>query len=193
MVDNVYMTQDGGTRARLVQAGVDLLEDGGLPAVGLRAITRAAGVSHGAPRRYFPTHRALLAAIAEAGFADLRAELEPALSGSGPAYSTGARARLLEMARLYVDFARRRPDMFALIFRHDLLEGAGENLREKTVPVVDALARLIGGQEEMHRALGFWTSVHGIAMLTSTRALELFDADVDALVAAAVDSVDAAT
>ncbi|WP_237341606.1 TetR/AcrR family transcriptional regulator [Williamsia soli] len=183
------MTQDVGTRARLVQAGVELLEDGGLPAVGLRAITRAAGVSHGAPRRYFPTHRALLAAIAEAGFADLRAELEPALCGPGPADLAGARARLLKMAGLYVAFARRRPDMFALIFRHDLLKGAGENLRDKTGPVVDALAGLIGGHAQMHRALKLWTSVHGVAMLTSTRALDLFDADVDALVAAAVDSV----
>ncbi|PYE18613.1 TetR family transcriptional regulator [Williamsia limnetica] len=185
MIDNVYMAEDLGTRARLVQAGVELLEHGGVAAVGLRAITRAAGVSHGAPRRYFPTHRALLAAIAEAGFADLRAELGPALSGS----TEPTRARLLEMARLYVAFARRRPDMFTLIFRHDLLEGAGEDLRDKTVPVVDALAKLVGGQAESQRALGLWASVHGIAMLTSTRALDLFDADVDALIVAAVDSV----
>lgn len=189
MVDTVYMTEKPETRARLVQAGVELLEDGGMGAVGLRAITRAAGVSHGAPRRYFPTHGALLAAIAEAGFADLRAELEPSLSNAaGP-----PRERLLVVAGCYVGFARRRPDMFALIFRHDLLEGAGGNLREKTVPVIDALTQLIGGPANRQRALEFWTSVHGIAMLSSTRALDLFGADVDALVVAAVDVVASAT
>ena len=58
-------------RDRLVQAGVDLLEEEGLGNLTLRAITRRTGVSHGAPRRYFPTHNALLAAIAATGLADL--------------------------------------------------------------------------------------------------------------------------
>lgn len=179
------MDDSESTRARLVQAGVELLEEGGISAVGLRAITRAAGVSHGAPRRYFPTHVSLLAAIADAGFADLRTELEPALKNSEDAI----RDQLTEAAVRYVAFARRRPAMFALIFRHDLLEGAGENLRTKTVPVVEALAQVIGGAANQQRALQFWTSVHGVAMLSSTRALDLFDADVDALIVAAVDGV----
>lgn len=67
IVDTVYMDEQDSTRGRLVDAGVELLEEGGIAAVGLRAITRAAGVSHGAPRRHFPTHVSLLAAIADAG------------------------------------------------------------------------------------------------------------------------------
>lgn len=185
MVDNVYMDENESTRTKLVQAGVGLLEEGGISAVGLRAITRAAGVSHGAPRRYFPTHVSLLAAIADAGFADLRAELEPALSDSERAL----RDRLVESALRYVAFARRRPAMFGLIFRHDLLEGGGENLRTKTVPVVGSLAQMLGGGSTQPRALQLWTSIHGIAVLTSTRALDLFDADPDDLIAAAVDAV----
>lgn len=168
-----------------MQAGVELLEEGGISAVGLRAITRAAGVSHGAPRRHFPTHASLLAAIADAGFAGLRTEIAPVLENSEGA----VRDRLTEAASRYMTFARRRPAMFALIFRHDLLEGAGENLRAKTVPLVEALAQVIGGAANQQRALQFWTSVHGIAMLSSTRTLDLFDADVDALIIATVDAV----
>lgn len=48
--------------------GVELVGREGAAASGLREIARAAGVSHGAPRRYFPTHHALLAAIARAGY-----------------------------------------------------------------------------------------------------------------------------
>src|SRR5690606_21343333 len=58
-------------RERLVDTGVELLERDGVGGLGLRAIARAAGVSHGAPRRWFPTHAALLAAIAARGFGDL--------------------------------------------------------------------------------------------------------------------------
>lgn len=185
IVDTVYMDEQDSTRGRLVDAGVELLEEGGIAAVGLRAITRAAGVSHGAPRRYFPTHVSLLAAIADAGFADLRAELEPTLSDPAGAL----RDRLMELATSYVGFARRRPAMFSLIFRHDLLEGAGENLRTKTVPVVESLAQVLGGESNRLRALQFWTSIHGIAMLASTRALDLFDVDAGALIVVAVDAV----
>ena len=51
-------------RARLVEAGVELVAREGTEALSLREIARRAGVSHGAPRRYFPTHRELLAAVA---------------------------------------------------------------------------------------------------------------------------------
>ncbi|MGC1214378.1 MAG: helix-turn-helix domain-containing protein, partial [Micromonospora sp.] len=59
---------DSSLRARLVEVGVDLLEREGTQALTLREIARRAGVSHGAPRRYFPTHFALLAAIAQVGY-----------------------------------------------------------------------------------------------------------------------------
>src|SRR5690348_5720240 len=55
------MGVDEPVRERLVSAGVGLLEEVGAAQLALRAIAREAGVSHGAPRRYFPTHNALLA------------------------------------------------------------------------------------------------------------------------------------
>lgn len=64
---------DPGLRTRLVDVGVDLLSREGVGALTLREIARRAGVSHGAPRRYFPTHLELLSAIAHRGFADLGA------------------------------------------------------------------------------------------------------------------------
>ena len=60
-----------GLRERLVDVGVELVASEGAQALTLREIARRAGVSHGAPRRYFPTHLELLSAIARRGFADL--------------------------------------------------------------------------------------------------------------------------
>src|SRR5690242_19624221 len=129
------MTDDGPLQERLVDAGVALLEQAGAGQLGLRAIAREAGVSHGAPRRWFPTHRSLLAAIAARGIADLTTRFA-AHTESDP------HARLLATAADYVDFATERPEMFALMFRHDLLEGSGRNLRENARPLYRTWAAL---------------------------------------------------
>lgn len=164
---------DGLLRDRLVDAGVALLEADGLATLTLRSITRAAGVSHGAPRRHFATYAGLLAAIADRGLTDLAAELRPALQRPGPIHD-----RVIGAAETYLEFARRRPHMFALIFRHDLLEAGGQRLRERSLPLLDALTGVLA--EEMPdrpsartAALNVWTHTHGIATLTLTRALDL--------------------
>ncbi|MFI1911974.1 TetR/AcrR family transcriptional regulator [Nocardia sp. NPDC020380] len=156
-------------RDRLVTAGVEMLEDIEAGQLGLRAIARAAGVSHGAPRRYFPTHNALLAAIAARGYADLRTEIE-AVQADSP------RERLIRTGLAYVDFATRRREMFTLMFRHDLLEGAGENLCETaTLPLFRHWRGLVAAAVDDPsgaRALSLWTNLHGIAVVVANRSYE---------------------
>ncbi|MFF0248815.1 TetR/AcrR family transcriptional regulator [Streptosporangium sandarakinum] len=114
------MDSEGSLRERLVDAGVELVTAGGSASVGLREIARRAGVSHGAPRRYFPTHHALLSAIAHRGFADLAARF--AAAGEGTATP---RERLRAIGAAYVAYAVENRGMFELMFRHDLLDGDG--------------------------------------------------------------------
>ncbi|WP_405160717.1 WHG domain-containing protein [Nocardia sp. NBC_01499] len=184
------MVESEPLRERLVGAGVDLLEEVGAAQLGLRAITRAAGVSHGAPRRHFPTHRALLAAIAARGFADLIERFAAADPGGET-----TRDRLARMSVEYVEFAGARPEMFTLMFRHDLLEGSGENLRATTLPLFQRFVALVS--EAAHpdsvdpgeRAIALWTNLHGIAALQANRSLRLVApaADIRALVDRALD------
>ncbi|AHH21411.1 putative transcriptional regulator, TetR family [Nocardia nova SH22a] len=163
------MGVDVPVRERLVSAGVDLLEQVGAAQLGLRAIAREAGVSHGAPRRYFPTHNSLLAGIAVRGFADLTTRF--AAHDQEP-----PRVRIDRMAGEYIDFAQRRPEMFTLMFRHDLLQGSGENLRRRTLPIYRAWVDLVAEcapDRPGERAFGLWTNVHGIATLVANRSVEL--------------------
>ncbi|WP_237669250.1 MULTISPECIES: TetR/AcrR family transcriptional regulator [unclassified Rhodococcus (in: high G+C Gram-positive bacteria)] len=157
-------------RTRLVDAGVRLLESEGQGGLTIRAVTREAGVSHGAPRRYFPTLSALSAAVARVGLVDMGAALHrAALQTMSPQEALHA------IADAYVDFAAQRPAMFALIFRHDLLEGSGENLRLASRPLFEALIAAVDAvapENPQFTALRLWTSVHGIAALNSTRAFE---------------------
>ncbi|GAB2651088.1 TetR/AcrR family transcriptional regulator [Prescottella soli] len=174
MGDTVYVTgQD--TRSALVRAGVELLEESDSADIGLREIARRAGVSHGAPRRWFPTHRSLLAAIAEVGLQDLSAALVTA--------AEQPENRLVSVATTYVDFAGRRPAMFTLIFRHDLLAGSGAELRNVSRPLFQWLVQLIeqstDARDPEGSAAALWVGIHGIAVLSSTGSLGLATSGVE--------------
>ncbi|GAB3989110.1 hypothetical protein GCM10029978_113340 [Actinoallomurus acanthiterrae] len=112
------MESEESLRDRLVEVGVELVLTEGVASLGLREIARRAGVSHGAPRRYFPTHQALLSAIAQRGFAELAGRFAEAVDEAA-----SPRARLRALASAYVRYAQECPGMFELMFRHDLLRG----------------------------------------------------------------------
>jgi AcrR family transcriptional regulator len=158
-----------------VRAGVELLEEGDTADIGLREIARRAGVSHGAPRRWFPTHRSLLAAIAEVGLQDLSTALVAA--------AEQPENRLASVATTYVDFACRRPAMFTLIFRHDLLAGSGAELRNVSRPLFQWLVTVVdqstGARDPEGSAAALWVGIHGIAVLASTGSLGLATSGVD--------------
>ncbi|MER5665623.1 TetR/AcrR family transcriptional regulator [Streptomyces mirabilis] len=164
---------DTGLRARLIEVGVDLVTTEGAQALTLREIARRAGVSHGAPRRYFPTHLELLSAIARRGFADLGARATETL-GDGDA---SPRAQLTTLGRVYLDFAFAQPGMYELMFRHDLLESGKLGLRETSLPLFGVLVDLVArARPEADAALvagALWANLHGIAQLWGWGSLQL--------------------
>ncbi|SCL71220.1 transcriptional regulator, TetR family [Micromonospora citrea] len=183
---------DAGLRARLVRVGVDMVRSEGLPTLTLREIARRAGVSHGAPRRYFPTHLALLSAIAREGFADLTAQLTAALADC----PDNPRPRLAALARRYVEFGRDNRGMFELMFRHDLLESDHLRLREVSLPLFELLVDLVSrarpdsGASASVVAGALWTNMHGIVQLWNWGSLPLATGidDVEQLLHAALDA-----
>jgi AcrR family transcriptional regulator len=162
-----------GLRTRLIDVGVDLVTREGAQALTLREIARRAGVSHGAPRRYFPTHLELLSAIARRGFADLQARTTEADGDGGG----DPRARLTTLAKIYLDFALSQRGMYELMFRHDLLESNELGLRETSLPLFGALVDLVGRvrPEADARILAgaLWANLHGIAQLWGWGSLKL--------------------
>jgi AcrR family transcriptional regulator len=184
--------QEAGLRDRLIDAGTELVADGGSAAVSLREIARRAGVSHGAPRRYFPTHLELLSAIARRGFASLAARLGEAAAG-GP---DDPRARLAALSRAYLDFAASNRGLYELMFRHDLLESGRLGLREVSLPLFQMVTALVSDAEPPGDAApevvagALWASLHGIAQLWGWGSLQLATglADVEPLLRSALDA-----
>jgi len=179
------MDPEGALRERLVDVGVELVLTEGTASLGLREIARRAGVSHGAPRRYFPTHRSLLSAIARRGFEELSTR-----TAAATAETADPRAQLSAMAHAYVAYALERRGMFELMFRHDLLDSGhpdrpdgaldGPLLREATIPmfkhVVGLVTRCRAAADAPPAdvvAAALWSNLHGIAQLWSWGSLQL--------------------
>ncbi|MEU0304255.1 TetR/AcrR family transcriptional regulator [Streptomyces sp. NPDC006175] len=179
-------------RDRLVATGVRLVADRGVQALTLREIARAADVSHGAPRRHFPTHASLLAAIAHEGFVDLAGR-----AAAARAAQEEPRAQVAALCRVYLDFARTELGMFELMFRHDLLENGRPGLRETSLPLfglfVDCVARAPSrpsGASAPLVASALWANLHGIAQLWGWGSLQLATGteDVEPLLRSVLDA-----
>ncbi|GAA3823037.1 TetR/AcrR family transcriptional regulator [Streptomyces phyllanthi] len=165
--------RDGRLRSRLIEVGVDLVTAEGVQALSLREIARRAGVSHGAPRRYFPTHLELLSAIARRGFEDLASRGAVAI-GDGTA---SPREQLATLGRVYLDFALTHRGMHELMFRHDLLESNTLGLRDTSLPIFALLTDLVGrarpDADARLVAGSFLANLYGIAQLWSWGSLQL--------------------
>lgn len=164
---------------RLVEVAEEILAEQGIEALTLRAIARRAGVTHGAPLRHYPSLAALLSEVAARGFRSLFAAIEAAESSLPP--GVGARARLAAAARAYVRCAVAQPDLFALMFRPELLDVAAPAFVRDSQAAFDQLVRLVrAAQDEGWRteqptrrlAGAHWACVHGLATLWSQGAYQ---------------------
>jgi AcrR family transcriptional regulator len=111
----------GDLKRVLIDAALQLVEEGGAEAVSVREAARRAGVSPGAPFRHFPSRIALMTAVAEEAQRRFRAEIDAALSKT-PAGDPLARFRSFGLA--YLRWAMRNPAHFEVIssgrhFDHD--------------------------------------------------------------------------
>jgi AcrR family transcriptional regulator len=174
---------DTGLRARLVDVGVDLVTREGAQALTLREIARRAGVSHGAPRRYFPTHLELLSAIARRGFDELARRATTAATATATATATvgdgtaSPRAELAALGHVYLEFALGNRGMYDLMFRHDLLASGHLGLRDTSLPLFGRLVELVGRvRPDVDARLvagALWANLHGIAQLWGWGSLQL--------------------
>lgn len=164
-------------RGQLLDAAAELLDADGADAVTIRETARRCAVSHGAPRRHFPSRTALLGHLAKQVAAGLTADLD-ATDGSPH-----------ELARAYVAFAAHRPHAFDLLTRHDLVQSSGADLRSATLPLVERWRNAWRARHSADTdadALVRLAAVHGIASLVSHRAHEAIGIDPDGLLGLAL-------
>lgn len=172
----------GDLKNALIAAGLELLASEGVERLTLRAVARGAGVSHTAPYRHFANKEALLAAIAEDGFAQLTADLSTALGnhlsnhlGNNVGNHQTATTQVVAGGLAYVQFAQQNPAIFRLMFSHlvgdrsqypTLHLAAKHSFNTLLAAVVDGQTRgeFVAGPADA-LTMSLWAMVHGLATL----------------------------
>ncbi len=170
---------------RILDAARDLVAEAGAARVSMREVARRAGVSHQAPYHHFGDKGAILAAVAERGFAGLRGALADATAGVADPVP-----RLHRLGAAYVRFARANPGWYAVMFRPDVADpaahprlaaaadGAWADLVDAVQGLVDA--GLVPAEERDLTVVLAWSTVHGLATLVLEGPLNAAQ-DLDAL------------
>jgi AcrR family transcriptional regulator len=176
-----------GFREQLCTVAERLFAERGYPGVTLRALAAELHVSAMTPYRYFRDKDDIFAAVRAAGFRRFADAQEAAYAAE-----SDPEERLRAMARCYVDFARREPHAYRIMFEMNPLgsseqypELAAQQLRgwEPLLRGVGAAidAGLLAG-DPTHLAHVFWAAVHGIASLYLAGTYSLIHEDVDHVV-----------
>lgn len=160
----------GDLKAALLAEAETILEREGVQALTLRAIARAAGVSHTAPRNHFGDLTGLLSELAAVGFGRFGAALDSAMAKAGD----DPQGRMKAMGRAYVMFARTYPGLFVLMFRSERLDSSRPALRAAIDAARQALRQAAAAKTSNRplaplqlsaQAAAAWSLVHGFAVL----------------------------
>jgi len=161
----------GDLRNALIQAGLELLKEGGAQKLDLRKVARRAGVSHAAPYRHFADKQALIAAINEEGFHLLAERIRSTLRE----VSDEPVEQLLGVALAYVRFAQENPWLMREMFSGITIERETfESLQTASKSVYRLYAEVIRSGQEREKIVDgdptalagvLWSVLHGLATL----------------------------
>jgi AcrR family transcriptional regulator len=157
--------QTPSTRDRLIEAGLELLLEGGVAALTWRKTAARAGVSHAAPAHYFAALPDLLTAIAARAFDSFSQEMIAARDRAGP----DPLARLHGICDGYLAFAAAHSGLFHIMFTEGTVNREEEDFGRASTQAYLILRECCAPfctpetQEELEFAV--WSSVHGYAML----------------------------
>jgi AcrR family transcriptional regulator len=157
------------TETAILEAARDLLADGGLDALSMRAVAARVGVSATAIYNYFENKRALVERVISIGFERFDDYLREAVVDR----PKGSRERLRSLGEAYIRFALENRAYFRVLFAmhadlpkeiEELPEGGGYSLFRQSV--VDAMeVGTIRQADPDLVVLYLWTHVHGLVTL----------------------------
>jgi len=159
----------GDLPGRLLREAREMLDEGGLKQLNLRALAARAGITAGSMYHHYESKRALLGELASGGFLEMRRELARADREAAEG------ARLRAWATGYFRFARREPALFGVMFDPEIaaLPGVAEaretalaDLRRIVGEVAAAQNRDSAPLEQITAAV--WAAAHGAASLAAS-------------------------
>jgi AcrR family transcriptional regulator len=160
----------GNLRQAVLDEAATVVRDKGASELSLRELAATIGVTHAAPRRYFPGRQDLLDALAVEGFERFGARLREALDGS-PGYQEQVRS----VANAYLDFTTSEANLVELMFAHKHGAGGravGESAAVAFAPMVEMFRRgqtegVLPNQDPERTGLVFLATLQGLAGLVN--------------------------
>ncbi len=161
----------GNLREALVRAALDLITEKGPGGFTFADAARSAGVSSAAPYRHFRDRDALMADVAQRGFAQFADALTRAWNEGRPDAFTAFQA----IGRAYLTFAREEPAYYSAMFEAGVSQDADPGLREaadrafgvlrKAAETLCAELPKANRPPALMMSLHIWAMAHGIASL----------------------------
>jgi len=161
----------GNLRSALLKAAAQMISEGGVGKVTMRALSDRIGVSRTALYQHFKNKNDLLSAVAADSYAGLKSRLHEIRSDD----SSDLVSRLHDMSVAYVNFALENPDPYKLMFGDEVLkDGVSPELSAASLSAYDELISLIeicqkekriAGEDPLSVANVFWAMCHGLSML----------------------------
>src|SRR5260370_39520559 len=158
------------TSDRITRIALDILKKEGPPAVSMRRIARAVGITPMAVYHHFRNRDALLNSITDREFTKLLGHIQAhPLRG-------GTQARLIAVMEGYVDYAFAAPRVFDFVFSRPR-PGARQfpkDFRARRSPTLNPVADLLAADMDRdvlkkddvcEDAFALWAPVHGYVML----------------------------
>ncbi|MGQ4446619.1 TetR/AcrR family transcriptional regulator [Streptomyces griseus] len=166
--------RERASRERLIVATArELAEQQGWDAVTTRRLAERIEYSQPVLYSHFRGKREIIGAVALEGAAEMAGALRAATSATATATATDEpRARVVALARAYLDFAADNPAVYDAMFQLDgglafAQEDTPEPLKDAFAALLETLGEVAG--DDVHPALFtelFWASLHGLATLT---------------------------
>lgn len=157
----------GNLREKILQTAFELLDNGGIDAVGIRKIARQLQVAHSAPANHFKNKQALLSSLATESFRHLVSKIEKEI----PNEVDNLRLAVHSFSNRILEFGLQYPNRYKLLWRR---EYAGEQCGELNTAMEDIYSLLTAILSEHAKqkhvdvesqAIALWSLIHGYVLL----------------------------
>ncbi|AGZ43133.1 TetR/AcrR family transcriptional regulator [Actinoplanes friuliensis] len=157
------------TRQALLDAAAELLDDGGLEAVTLRAVGGRAGVTRGAPYRHFPDKESLLIAIGTQAWDRLGDRIHAARADPELSPADRLRGGLTAL----IGLARTQPHLYQLMFSNPPGDPAAlaRAAQRSQIEFLAIVAELVGEHDARRYGALLISSANGIAGMEASSQL----------------------
>lgn len=160
------MSETANLHDMLIEAGMALLQEGGIQGLTLRRAAARAGVSHAAPAHHFAGLNGLLTAIAGRA----HTQFGQAMVARRNAAPADALARLQAICQGYLDFAATHAGLFHLMFASTKVDRTAAEVTGPSAQAYQILREAClpfaaGPGPDPDFEIAVWSLVHGYAAL----------------------------